>query len=140
MTDQFSPLDPARIQALHRVVSTAAQFSQAAPGPLTEQLAVCLAADLALSWAGPAEPQSHPLSPLQRLQLLCPFLALLRRGDQNSQWLQIQHEWRLLDSQKHQDFLASKKADDDEAFQPRRRDGGFSKETIAQMEKDLNLF
>jgi hypothetical protein len=78
--------------------------------------------------------------PLQRVEELSTHLVRLRRGDQNAQWLQIQRQWVNLASQKHQDRLAAQKSKYDQFLNPRPHDGGFTKETIAKIAEDLNLF
>ena len=66
-------------------------------------------------------------------------MTLLRRGDQRDERLQISRQWLALSTQRHQDRLAAQKAKTESARKP-RHGGGISDETIAQIEKDLNLF
>lgn len=128
------------LQAVQELAASAAQFSQAAPGLLTDQLAVCLAADLALAWQRSQAVQADSPDPLQRVNQLSPFLGPLRRGDHAAQRLQIRREVLSLAAQKHQDHLAGQKNKYDQFLHPRPRDGGFSKETIEKIAHELNLF
>jgi len=129
--------------AIHIAQSLAAhvaQLRQAVPLPLGDQLAVCLATDLAGAWMrSPAFP-SAPRDPLQRAKDLGPLVALLRRGDHRAERLQISRQWLDLSAQRHQDHLAAQKSKSEQALQPIRHQGGVSKETIAQLAEDLNLF
>jgi hypothetical protein len=110
------------------------QLSQAVPGAqLADHLALCLTARLALAMQQPPEGADDPAGELERLRQLRTELVALRKGDHHAQWLRIQS--RKLD-------LHMKKYADKAASSPRllRTDGGFTKETIDKLAKDLNLF
>ena len=117
-----------------------AQLRQAVPASLADQLAVCVAADLAGAWMRPPAADSPPADPIQRARQLGPLVALLRRGDLYAERLQIRRQWLDFASQRHQDHLAAQKAKREQFLQPVRHEGGVSKETIAQLAEDLNLF
>ena len=86
----------------------------------------------------PQSPRSAAL--LKRLKEFIPLLLPLRRGDQYSEWLQIQRQWQILAAQKHQDHLAAQKAKSDVPPRSLRDDGGFTKETLEKTARALNLF
>jgi len=141
MNTDTKPIGSDDLEAVQYLASSAAQFAQAASGSLTDQLAVCLAANLAASWQRLSASQSGSPDPLQRVRLLSPFLALLRRGDHAAQRLQIRRDCLNFACQRHQDRFAGHKSKYDEILNPRSDDdGAVTKETIAKIAEDLNLF
>jgi hypothetical protein len=81
---------------------------------------------------------TRPVDPLQRVKELCPLVALLRRGDQYAERLQIRRQWLDFAAEKHRDRLAAQKAKTDHTSLP-VHEGGLSDETIAKIEQKLNL-
>jgi hypothetical protein len=128
------------IQIAQSLAAHVAELRQAVPVPLGDQLALCLGTDLASAWMRPSKSESAPADPIQRAKELGSLVALLRRGDHRAERLQISRQWLQLSTQRHQDHLAAQKNKRDQALQPERHEGGVSKETIDQLNKDLNLF
>ena len=168
---QPDPVHAATLQAVRLLAARGAEFSGAAVGSLTDQLAVCLAANLADAWLRPAPdcgfdqdtpstqflsaappnpqfairnsqgpPSPAAADPLQRVKEFCPLLAVLRRGDQYAESLQIRRQRLQLAIQRHQDRLAAQKTKTGLPFRFPNPDGGITDETIARIEHDLKLF
>jgi hypothetical protein len=128
------------LQSLQTLTAQASEIRQTASGPVTEQIATCFAATLADAWLRRPVPQSASASPLQPAQDILRYLFPLRRGDQDAEWLQIRRQWLILAEQKRQDRLAAQKAASAPYVRGPRPDGGITKETLAEMERKLNLF
>jgi hypothetical protein len=67
-------------------------------------------------------------------------LVALRQGDHNEQWVKIQREKLELDLKKLEHQAAIQNSKLEPKVRGPRPECGISKETIAQLEKDLNLF
>jgi hypothetical protein len=138
------------LEAVRRFGADAVQLSQAipalelhlaAPGAqLADQLALCLTARLALALQPPPDGEEGSAAQRERLRALCQDIALLRRGDHNAHRLRIESGKLDLNLKKHEDALAARKSKSMPVVRGPRPEGGFTKETIAQMERDLNLF
>jgi hypothetical protein len=117
----------------------AAQLSQAAPGAqLADQLALCLTARLALALQKAPSGEEDPAVQLDRLRQFNKDIALLRKGDHNAQWLRIESGKLDLYLKKYEDQAAARKRQMN-PFKD-RSECGISDETIALIEKELNLF
>jgi len=119
----------------------AAPLSQAVPGAqLADQLALCLAARLALALQKTRPGEDDPAAQLDRWRQFNKDIALLRKGDHNAQWLRIESGKLDLGLKifEHQAAIQNSKLEP-KVRQP-RPEGGFSKETIAQLVKELDLF
>ena len=130
----------AAIQTFQSLAAHVGELKQAVPAPLGDQLAACLAGDLAEAWMRPNPNPAAPADPLKRVKELSPLVAVLRRGDQAAERLEIRRDWLRLVSQIHQDRLAAKKAKTGQFPRFPNPDGGISEETIAKIERELNLF
>src|ERR1039458_321717 len=89
------------LEAVRRFGADAAELSQAAGGQLADQLAVCLAARIAVALQQPASDGDDPATQLQRLRQLCLALVALRKGDHNAEWLRIERGKLELDLKKY---------------------------------------
>jgi len=67
-------------------------------------------------------------------------LVVLRQGDHNEQWVKIQREKLELDLKKFEHQAAIQKDKMQPQVRGPRPEAGITKETIAQLEKDLHLF
>jgi hypothetical protein len=128
------------LQSLQTLTAQTAAIRQTVSGPVTEQIAACFAADLADAWLHRPLPKNDSASPLQPVQEIARYLFSLRRGDQHAEWLQIKRQWLLLANQQRQDRLAAQKDASAPSARGPRPEGGFTKETLAQIERDLTLF
>jgi hypothetical protein len=118
----------------------ALQLSQNGGLQLADQLALCLTARFAAALRNACSDDDDPAQTLEELRRLRRDLVALRKGNHDEQWVKIQRE-KLELSIKKFDHLAAIQND---KLQPKARfprpDRGVSKETIAQLEKDLHLF
>ena len=99
--------------AVQRSAADAAGLRQAAPadrrkkpGPgdlLTDQLALCLAGQLAVALAELPSAKEDPDRHSERVRVLCSRLVALRKGDHDAQWLQIERDRLALLTKKYND-------------------------------------
>lgn len=120
--------------------SEAAQLSQAGGPPLADQLALCLTARLAAALRHTSAQGNDPALDLEELHRLRRDLVALRKGDHNEQWVKIQREKLDLNLKKFEHFAAIQNSKFEPKVRLPRPDSGVTKETIAQLEKDLSLF
>jgi hypothetical protein len=80
------------LEAVRRFGAHAADINQETGGQLTDQLAVCMIARIAVALQHPPSGGDDPVKELQRLRALCSDLVALRKGDHNVQWLRIERE------------------------------------------------
>ena len=76
--------------ALFRADAT--ELSQAAGGPLADQVALCLIARLAVALRERGSRRKDAAGQWRRLRLLCALLVALRKGDHNAQWVRIERD------------------------------------------------
>ena len=136
------------LEAVRQFSSDAAELSRAVPGgqpgraapgaPFADQLALCLTARLALALQKAPSGEEDPAVQLDRLRQLNKDIALLRKGDHNAQWLRIESGKLDLCLKKYEDQAAARKRQMN-PFKD-RSECGISDETIALIEKELNLF
>ena len=81
-----------------------------------------------------------PARALEELHRLRRDLAALRKGDHNEQWVKIQREKLELDLKKFEHQAAIQKDKMNPQVRGPRPEAGVTKETIAKLEKDLDLF
>jgi hypothetical protein len=120
--------------------SEAAQLSQAGGPQMADQLALCLTARLGAALRHTCADADDPARALEELHRLRRDLVALRQGDHNEQWVKIQREKLELDMKKFEHQAAIQKDKMQPQVRGPRPECGISKETIAQLEKDLNLF
>jgi hypothetical protein len=121
--------------------SEAAQLSQAGGGPqLADHLALCLTARLAAALRHTSANADDPAQALEELRRLRRDLVALRKGDHNAQWVKIQREKLELDLKKFEHQAAIQNSKMEPKVRGPRPEAGITKETIAQLEKALNLF
>jgi len=119
----------------------AAQLGQALPGAqLADQLALCVAARLALAMQKTPSGDEDADAQLLRWRRFNKDIALLRKGDHNAQWLRIERGKLDLFSKRFEHLAAIQKSKLEPKVRLPRPEGGFTKETIAQLVKDLDLF
>ena len=87
------------LKAIRHFGVDATELSQAAGGQLTDQLAVCVAARIAVALKSLASGEGDPAEQFTRLRELCGDLVALRRGDHDAEWLRLERE-RLENSRK----------------------------------------
>jgi hypothetical protein len=81
------------VQALVRLFNEGAEeLKEAANGSLTDKLALCTVARMAVAFRQLSRPEADPAEQMKRLRQLCADIAVLRRGDQNAEWMQIERE------------------------------------------------
>jgi hypothetical protein len=102
------------LAAVRQFGADAAELTQAAGGQLADQLAVCLAARIAVALQQPASDGDDPATQLQRLRQLCLNLVALRKGDHNAEWLRIERGKLELDLKKYDDGAAARKKEIEE--------------------------
>ena len=132
---QQAALDSARL--FHR---EAAQVSQAGGPQFADQLALCLTARLATALRHTSADPDDPACGLEELHRLRRDLVTLRKGDHNEQWVKIQREKLELDIKKFEHQAAIQNDKMYPQVRGPRPECGVTKETIAQLEKDLHLF
>jgi len=118
----------------------AAQISQAGGPQLADQLALCLTARFAAALRHTSADGADPAHALEQLRALRRDLVALRKGDHNERWVKIQREKLELDVKKFEHLAAIQNSKMEPKVRLPRPEGGFTKETIAQLEKDLDLF
>jgi hypothetical protein len=132
--------EQAALQAALQFHAEAAQLSQAGGPQLADQLALCLTARFAAALRHTSADADDPAQGLEQLRRLRRDLVALRQGDHNEQWVKIQREKLELDMKKFEHQAAIQKDKMQPQVRGPRPECGISKETIAQLEKDLNLF
>lgn len=78
--------------AIRQFGADAAELNRAGDGQLTDQLAVCLTARIAVALRDLAGDEEDASPQFQRLRQLCADLVQLRKGDHDAQWLRIERE------------------------------------------------
>ena len=94
------------VAAVGRFGGSAAELTQASGGALTDQLAVCLAARIAVALRESASTGVDPARQLHQLRQLCANLVQLRRGDHTAQRLKLGREQLELDRKKQAEEIA----------------------------------
>ena len=125
------------LAAVRQFGADAAELSQAAGGQLADQLAVCLAARIALALQQPASDGDDPATQMQRLRQLCLDLVALRKGDHNAEWLRIERAKLELDLKKYDDETADRRREIERLKNP--KNDAISKETLDQIAHELKL-
>lgn len=136
------------LQAVRRFGADAAALRQAAPGgrlpqptpgaQITDQVALCLAARLAVALGKVTSLAEDPADQVQCLCHLSSRLVALRKGDHNAQWLQIERDKLALQTKK---FRADEAARKLAAEGPNLTyEGGIPPEVMEQIERELRLF
>jgi len=130
--------------AVHRFAASAAGLRRAAPadrrkkpGPgdlITDQLALCLAGQLAVALAELPSAKEDPDGHSERVRLLCARLVALRKGDHDAQWLQIERDRLALLTKKYNDERKKNRAETNP-----RSEGGIPPEVMEQVERELRL-
>lgn len=127
-------------QAALHFLSEAAQLSQAGGPHFADQIALCLTARLAAALRYTSPDADDPASALEQLHRLRRDLVALRKGDHNQEWVKIQREKLELEIKKFEHQAAIQKDKMQPQVRGPRPEAGISKETIAKLEKDLDLF
>jgi len=130
----------AALQAALLFLSEAAELSQVGGPQLADQLALCLTARLGAALRHTSADADDPARRLEELHRLRRDLVTLRKGDHNQQWVKIQREKLELDIKKFEHQAAIQKDKMHPQVRGPRPDAGITEETIAQLEKDLDLF
>ena len=130
----------AALQAALLFHREAAQLSQAGGPQFADQLALCLTARVATALRHTSADADDPARALEELHRLRRDLVALRRGDHNQQRVKIQREQLELDTKKFEHQAAIQNSKMQPQVRGPRPECGITKETIAQLEKDLNLF
>lgn len=125
------------LAAVRQFGADAAELTQAAGGQLADQLAVCLAARIALALQQLASDGDDPATQLQRLRQLCLDLVALRKGDHNAEWLRIEREKLELDLKKYDDETADRRREIERLKNPQK--DCITKETQDLIAEELKL-
>ena len=126
------------LEAVRRFGAHAADINQETGGQLTDQLAVCMIARIAVALQQPASGGDDPVKELQRLRALCSDLVALRKGDHNVQWLRIEREKLDLHLKKEAAEEAARQREIEEANK-NPGGGAITKEMLERFEKEFNL-
>ena len=126
----------AALEAVRRFGEDAAELSQEGGGRLTERLAVCLAARVALALHQARFAEENPDGQLERLRRLRMELTALRRGDHNAEWLEIERGKLDLELKRYKEEAAERKRKNEP---PKAVEGGVPPEVLEQIEKELHL-
>ena len=125
------------LAATRQFASDAAQLTQDGGAQLTDQLALCLTARLAVALQRLASADDDPDAHLEKLRQLRKELVALRRGDHNAHWLRIEQGKLDLLIKEYDHKVAARTQDPNSRLL--RADGGFTQETIEKIKKDLAL-
>jgi flagellar biosynthesis GTPase FlhF len=126
------------MEALRRFGADAAEVSQATNGRLADNMAVYLAARLAVELHKPPSEQAAANGQLERLRQFCANIAALRRGDQGERWLQLEREKLELEQKKYQEQADARKKEGEEALKDPLKKSP-TKETLDFLAKELKL-
>jgi hypothetical protein len=122
-----------------RFLSGAPGLTQAAGPQFADKLAICLTARLAVALRH-THTDDDPSQALEQLGRLRRNIVALRKGDHDEQWVQIQREKLELEIKKFEHQAALQQSKMQPNVRMPRPEAGITKETIAEMEKALNLF
>jgi len=120
--------------------SEAAQLTQSGGPQLSDQLALCLTARFAAALRHTSGDGDDPAQGMEQLRRLRRDLVALRQGDHNERWVKIQREKLELAVKRFEHQAAIQNSKLEPKVRQPRPEGGFSKETIAQLVKELDLF
>ena len=129
----------AALETILQFQSEAVQLSQAGGPQVIEQLALCLTARLATALRPSSAGSEDPAQRMEQLRRLRRDIVALRKGDHDEQWVKIQRDKLELELKKFEHLAALQKSKMEPQVRRPRPECGITKETIAQIEKDLNL-
>ena len=132
--------EQAALQSARQFQSEAAQLSQAGGPQMANLLALCLTARLGAALRHTSAGADDPARALEELHRLRRDLVALRKGDHNQEWVKIQREKLELEIKKFEHQAAIQKDKMQPQVRGPRPEAGITKETIAKLEKDLDLF
>jgi len=123
------------LDAVRSFGADALELSKEAGGQLTDHLAVCLTARLALALRQALAGGDDPGAQLEHLRQLRMELTAFRKGDHNAEWLRIERGKLDLELKKYKDEIAARKAE----MNPTHKDTGIPDEVFEQIAKELKL-
>jgi flagellar biosynthesis GTPase FlhF len=126
------------MDAVRSFGAAAAEVSHATDGQLADNLAVYLAARIAVELHKPPSAQAASNGQLERLRQFCTNIAALRRGDQGERWLDLEREKLELEQKKYQDQADARKKEAKEALKDPLKKSP-TKETLDFLAKELKL-
>ena len=121
-------------------LTEAVQLSQAGGPQVTEQLALCLTARLATALRPSFAGGDDPAERLEQLRRLRRDVVALRKGDHDERWVKIQSGKLDLELKKFEHQAALQQSKMQPNVRMPRPEAGITEETLAQIEKALNLF
>ncbi len=125
------------LEAVRRLGTDAAEISQATGGQLTDHLALCLTARIAVALQRPAADGEDAAAQLQTLRQLCADLVALRKSDQNAQWLRLEREKMDLKLKQSEAEADTRQRAAEALKNPGAQ--GLSKEFFERFAKEFNL-
>ena len=127
------------LDAASQLAEDAAQLDDAGGRQITEQLALCLAARLAVALRRLNTLGDDPEGQLKLLRDLCMRVAALRKGDHNAQLLELKREKLDLDWKKFKSEDSIRKLERIQLKEKVKPYQQITKEGLEQIERELNL-
>ncbi len=128
------------LDAASQLAEDAAQLDEAGGRQITEQLALSLAARLAVALRQLNTLRDDPEGQLKLLRDLCMRVAALRKGDHNAQLLELKREKLDLDWKKFKSEDSIRKLERIELKKKVKPYEPITKEGLQEIEKEMRLF
>ena len=128
------------LDAASQLAEDAAQLDEAGGRQITEQLALSLAARLAVALRRLNTLRDDPEGQLKLLRDLCMRVAALRKGDHNAQLLELKREKLDLDWKKFKSEDSIRKLERIELKEKVKPYEPITKEGLQEIEKEMRLY